>query len=151
MTPRLIVVTKGGAAEQVGMVRKLAPDAVPVVMSSDAWDAYDVPVAPFFVLVDGESGAVVGEGAANDWQQVAALLHNALDDAGMLDRKGKLKVGAKIRPRADAEREQRVDRDLLAAGIQPGDPSLYALPSVDSSIIDGPSDDARPGHVRGAS
>jgi hypothetical protein len=143
---RLIVVTKGAAAEQVGMVRKLAPDAVPVVMSSDAWDAYDVPVAPFFVLVDGASGAVVGEGAANDWQQVTALLHNALDDAGLLDRKGKLKVGAKIRPRADAEREQRVDRDLLAAGIQPGDPSLYALPSVDNS-----SDDTGPGQVRGAS
>jgi hypothetical protein len=148
---RLIVVTKGAAAEQVGMVRKLAPDAVPVVMSSDAWDAYDVPVAPFFVLVDGASGAVVGEGAANDWQQVTALLHNALDDAGLLDRKGKLKVGAKIRPRADAEREQRVDRDLLAAGIQPGDPSLYALPTVDSQIVEGQSDEAGPGRVRGAS
>ena len=28
-------------------------------------------------------------------------------------------------------REARADRDLLAAGIEPGDPSLYTLPSTD--------------------
>ncbi|MET0628008.1 MAG: hypothetical protein ABW033_06080 [Acidimicrobiia bacterium] len=125
---RLVAVTKGADAEQPAMVRKLAPTTVPVVMSTAAWDAYDVPVAPFFVLVDGGSGSVVGEGAASTWEQVTALLHNALDDAGLLDRKGRLKTGVQPRARGDAEREQRVDRDLLAAGIRPGDPSLYTLP-----------------------
>ena len=127
---RLVVVTKGTDAESPAMVRKLAPDAVTVVMSSDAWDAYDVPVAPFFVLVDGASASVVGEGAASTWDQVTSLLHNALADAGLLDRKGRLKAGVQPRARADVTRERRVDRDLLAAGITPGDPSLYTLPDT---------------------
>jgi len=97
-------------------------------MSSAAWGAYDVPVAPFFVLVDGPTGTVVGEGAANDWEQVRSLLRTALDDAGLLDRKGRHKDGARPRLTADARREARADRDLLAAGIRPGDPSLYRLP-----------------------
>jgi hypothetical protein len=125
---RLVVVTKGAAAEQPAMVRKLAPGTVPVVMSSEAWAEYDVPVAPFFVLVDGASGAVVGEGAANTWEHVHALLVNALDDAGLLDRTGRRKQGARAKPRADVMREERVDHDLLAAGLAPGDPRLYALP-----------------------
>jgi len=127
---RLVVVTKGTDAESPAMVRKLAPDTVTVVMSSDAWDAYDVPVAPFFVLVDGASARVVGEGAASTWDQVTSLLHNALDDAGLLDRKGRLKAGVQPRARGDVTRERRVDRDLLAAGITPGDPSLYTLPET---------------------
>jgi hypothetical protein len=126
---RLVIVTKGANAEQPGMVRKLAPSSVPVVMSSDAWDGYDVPVAPFFVLVDGGSGAVIGEGAANTWEHVDALMRNALDDAGLLDGKGRRKRGASPKARADVMREERVDRDLLAAGVAPGDPRLYTLPS----------------------
>jgi hypothetical protein len=146
---RLVIVTKGMESEQVGMVRKLAPAAVPVVMSSDAWDAYDVPVAPFFVLIDGSTGVVVGEGAASTWEQVTALLHNALDDAGLLDRKGKVKRGVQPLARSGADREDRVDRDLLAAGIRPGDPSLYALPddeapTGDRSDADHDHDDGGP-------
>jgi hypothetical protein len=125
---RLVVVTKGANAEQPGMVRKLAPSAVPVVMTSEAWDDYDVPVAPFFVLIDGRSGAVVGEGAANSWEHVEALMRNALEDAGLLDERGRRKRGASPKARSDAMREDRVDRDLLAAGIGPGDPRLYQLP-----------------------
>ncbi|HEX5587185.1 MAG TPA: hypothetical protein VFZ17_07755, partial [Acidimicrobiia bacterium] len=130
---RLVAVTKGPEAEQPAMVKKLAPDAVTVVMSSAAWNDYDVPVAPFFALVDGGSGSVVGEGAASTWEQVSALLHNALDDAGLLDRKGRLKAGVQPRARADLVREQRVDRDLLDAGILPGDPRLYAMPDDEPS------------------
>jgi hypothetical protein len=125
---RLVCVSKSPAEESVAAIQRLAPTDVPTVMSSDAWSAYDVPVAPFFVLVDGGSGEVVGEGAANDWTQVQALLRNALDDAGLLDRKGRRKPGAKLRANADIVREQRADRDLLAAGIRPGDPSLFSIP-----------------------
>ena len=82
--------------------------------------------------LDGASGDVIGEGAANEWGQVQSLLHTALDDAGMLDRKGNLKGGGRRgKPRADVLREARADRDLLAAGIRPGDPSLYTLPSTE--------------------
>ena len=38
-------------------------------------------------------------------------------------------------------REARADRDLLAAGIAPGDPSLYTLPSTES-----PEPEQRPEH-----
>jgi len=100
------------------------------VMSSQAWEGYDVPVAPFFVLVDGASGMVIGEGAANTWEHVTALLQNALDEAGLLDRKGRRKNGVRPRSRADIMREDRVDRDLLAAGMRPGDPSLFAPPDT---------------------
>jgi hypothetical protein len=127
---RLVCVSKDASEESVASIRRLAPTEIPVVMSSAAWAAYDVPVAPFFVLVDGASGEVIGEGAANEWSQVMSLLHNALDDAGLLDRKGNLKQGASARVRGDAAREARADRDLLAAGIRPGDPSLYALPDA---------------------
>jgi hypothetical protein len=125
---RLVCVTKDPSEESVAHIQRLAPHDVPTVMSSAAWTAYDVPVAPFFVLVDGPSGEVVGEGAANEWGHVQSLLRNALDDAGLLDRKGRVKPGAKMRANADIVREQRADRDLLAAGIRPGDPSLFSIP-----------------------
>ena len=117
--------------ESVSSIKRLAPHDVPTVMSSQAWADYDVPVAPFFVLVDGESGEVIGEGSANDWGQVQSLVYTALADAGFLDRKGAFKGNRRGKPRADLLREARADRDLLAAGIQPGDPSLYTLPSTD--------------------
>jgi hypothetical protein len=126
---RLVLVSKDAGEESIASIRRLAPRDIPTVMSSQAWSDYDVPVAPFFVLVEGESGEVVGEGAANEWSQVQSLLHTALDDAGMLDRKGRFKGDRRGKPRADLLREARADRDLLAAGILPGDPSLYALPS----------------------
>jgi hypothetical protein len=128
---RLVLVSKDAGEESVSSIRRLAPSDIPTVMSSKAWADYDVPVAPFFVLVDGESGEVIGEGAANEWSQVHSLLHTALDDAGMLDRTGNLKA-RRGKPRADVLREARADRDLLAAGIRPGDPSLYTLSGLES-------------------
>jgi hypothetical protein len=129
---RLVLVSKDAGEESVSSIRRLAPVDIPTVMSSKAWADYDVPVAPFFVLVDGESGEVIGEGAANEWNQVQSLLHTALDDAGMLDRKGNLKHGRARKPKADLLREARADRDLLAAGIRPGDPSLYTLSGLEA-------------------
>ncbi len=125
---RLVCVSKGPEEESVASIQRLAAPDVITVMSSDAWSHYDVPVAPYFVLVDGPSGDVVGEGAANEWSHVSSLLQSALDDAGLLDRKGRRKEGARMRADAGVLREQRADRDLLSAGIQPGDPSLYVFP-----------------------
>jgi hypothetical protein len=142
---RLVCVTKDPAEESVAHIQRLAPTGVPTVMSSAAWTAYDVPVAPFFVLVDGPSGEVVGEGAANEWGHVQSLLHNALDDAGLLDRKGRVKPGAKMRANADVVREQRADRDLLAAGIRPGDSSLFTIPDDAQGVPQG--GDPQPGEL----
>ncbi len=76
-------------------------------MSSAAWTDYQVPGSPYFVLVDGTEGRVRGEGTGANWDQVKNLLRQADDDA------------------SDSSREVRIDRELLAHGIAPGDPSLY--------------------------
>lgn len=58
---RLVIVTKDATAESPSQLARLAPSRVPVVMSSGAWEAYDVPVAPYFVYVHGPSSQVIGE------------------------------------------------------------------------------------------
>ena len=105
---RLVAVTKDAAEESVSTLRKLAPRDLPVVMSSDAWTQYDVPGSPYFVLVDGERGAVEGAGTGLTWPQVRSMIEHASDD--------------------EATTERRIDRELLANGIEPGDESLYRTP-----------------------
>jgi hypothetical protein len=103
---RLVVVTKSTDEESIAAVRSLAPAGVPLVMTSDAWDAYGVPGSPYFVVVDGEQGRVIGEGTGASWEQVRNLIVQADDDGR-------------------DSREVRIDRELLAQGIGPGDPALY--------------------------
>jgi hypothetical protein len=107
---RLLVVTKGSEAESPATLRKLAPRGVHTVLSTQAWQDFRIPVAPYFVLVDG-NGNVVGEGAAATWDQVRDLMGQSIDD----DR-------AMGRPQ---DRPGRVDAELRAAGIEPGHPSLH--------------------------
>jgi hypothetical protein len=114
---RLVVVTRGPEAESPGLLADLAPPDVPVVLSTQTWDAYEVPVAPFFVLVDGAEGRIVGEGAGTSWTQVVSLLGQAVAE-GAPPRRPRP-------PATDREREARADQELLAAGIRPGDPRLY--------------------------
>lgn len=114
---RLVVVTKGSEQESVAKVRQLAAPDVTVVMSSDAWMDYSIPGSPYFLLVDGATGEILGEGAATSWQQVVNLMAEAGADADAR-RPGRGR-------RSGAEREARADRELTAAGILPGHPSLY--------------------------
>jgi len=69
---RLVLVTKGEGAESSARLRRLAPSRIAVVMSTEAWDTYDVAVAPYFAYVDGESSAVVAEGPAEAWDDVVS-------------------------------------------------------------------------------
>jgi hypothetical protein len=115
---RLVAVTKGAEAESPGRLSKFAPPDVPVVMSSDAWTTYDVPVAPYFVLVDGPSGTIVGEGASGTWEQLAGMMDQAIADAGIASSRRR-------RRERDADRAAYADESLRRAGIKPGDPSLY--------------------------
>ena len=123
---RLVVVTKGADAESPGRLRKFTPPDVPVVMSSEAWEAFDVPVAPYFAFVDGPSGAVVGEGAAGTWPHLVGMMEQALADAGINTTSPRRHRGGDGRAR-----EARADRDLLSAGIEPGHPSLYPTSETD--------------------
>jgi len=101
---RVVVVTRGVEAESPGAVRKLASPLVHTVMSTEAWHDYNVPGAPYFILVDGPRGAVIGEGTATTWERVQNLIRQAV---------------------VDNNEQRTVDGELRAAGIEPGDPSLY--------------------------
>jgi hypothetical protein len=120
---RLLIVTRGPQDESPSAVAELAPPAATVVMSTAAWEAFQVPGSPFVALVDGPSGRIVGEGTAASWDQVLALFLRAGGDDGFgsSDARGG-KAGA------DRRREQELDRLLIEAGIEPGDPSLYVAP-----------------------
>ncbi len=126
---RLVIVTKSPEEESVSAVRELATSEHVTVMSSQAFDDYGVPVSPYFILVDGPSGQVVGEGAAGNWSQVANLLRQAAADAGIALEGETARTARRARP--GDEREARADTDLLAAGIVPGHPSLYPEPRVE--------------------
>lgn len=75
----LMVVTRDRTSESTSRLRKLGASAVPLVMSSSAWEAYRVPGSPYFVCLDGKN--VRGEGSADSWQGVLSFLEDALDDA----------------------------------------------------------------------
>jgi hypothetical protein len=120
---RLVVVTKGPEMEIPAEVASHVRSGLSVVMSTDAWGDYEVPGSPFFVLVDGGSGRRIGEGVANHFRQVVELVRRAEADSRDFS------LGTRSRPYSDGlsgpEREMANDRELIAAGIRPGDPSLY--------------------------
>jgi hypothetical protein len=96
---RPVIVTRGADREQVAKLRRLAPDGVPVVMSSQAWQDYGVPGTPYFVLV--EDGAIRGEGVATTWSALSSLVGDAIED------------------------QRGLDERLAVAGIGPEHPSLF--------------------------
>jgi hypothetical protein len=73
----------------------------------------------------------VGEGTAPDWEQVVRLMQQAGND-GALEASRRAASArerrAERRHQDDRAREARTDDVLMAAGIFPGDPSLYANP-----------------------
>lgn len=93
-----VIVAHGAERERPAALRSLAPRGVPVVMSSDAWKDYEVPGAPYFILVD---GAVRGEGVATTWEALASLVRDAVEE------------------------ERGIDQVLAANGIGPEHPSLH--------------------------
>jgi hypothetical protein len=116
---RPVIVTKGADEDSPAKIAELAPDGVPTLMSSGAWDEMKIPVAPYFVLIDASSGVVVGEGAAATWAHVNDLLSLSLADAGMAGGAATANTLGRAR---------RVDVELSRAGIAPGDASLYHNP-----------------------
>lgn len=110
---RLVVVTKGPEDESQSRLQELAPPGVTVVQTTQAWHDYGVPVTPYFVLIDGPTGEVVGEGSASSWGQVRSLMAQAsADRVALADGRG-------------GDTEMRADAELRRAGISEGHPSLY--------------------------
>jgi hypothetical protein len=100
-------------------------------MSTEVWEHYDVPAAPYFVYVSGPAARVVGEGTAQTWAQVRTLVYTAVADGTTAPPSSNLSPPWR-KARADAEREQRVDVELSRAGILPGDPRLHPATIKDS-------------------
>lgn len=122
---RLLVVTKGPDSESPTALAGLCPPDVDLVMSSQAWDAFEVPGSPYLVVTDGPTGRIKGEGSGTSFSQLGDLIQQATADSRYPDRIRK--------PASDREREQHVDRVLLNAGIGPGDPSLYLRADPDAT------------------
>jgi hypothetical protein len=139
---RLVAVTRGPEGESPGVLAGLTGPHVPVVMSTEVWTAYDVPYAPYFVYISGPESRVVGEGAATTWDNVRSMVANAIADrtANPLPQAD---IGARwAKSSADSQREQRIDRELAAAGILPGDPRL--TPNAITQPGAPEADDVRP-------
>ena len=119
---RLVIVTKDRTEESPSRIRTLAPGPHPVIMSNDAWGDYLVPGSPYFVLVDGPTNRVIGEGSASSWEQLSNLMQQAIADDTTPSQ------GRRRRARATAARDARDEAALSASGIGPGHPSLYENP-----------------------
>ena len=119
---RLVVVVRDADEEHPALLDELAPSGVQVLHSTQAWTDYEVPGSPYVVLADGGAGRLRGEGTAPTLEQVLSMLGRAGDDTA---HRARLDARRGNKAAADAAREAAVDDELLAAGLQPGDPSLY--------------------------
>lgn len=119
---RLLVVPQSASEESVSDLAAMAPNGVDVVLSTQAWKDYQVPGSPHVVFVDGRSGRIRGEGTGQSLRQVSELLARSTGDAGFV-------AAGPAQPKSarDALSESAVDRELLAAGILPGDPRLWGI------------------------
>ena len=111
---RVVVVTLGESEESPTRAMSLARPGVDVVMSSAGWGEFEVPGAPYFVLLEPSTGRVIGEGSAVTYEALEEFLTDATND-----QKWDLAVGG------PPSEESRIDAELRAAGILPGDPRLY--------------------------
>lgn len=119
---RTVIITKSAADESLSDIKRLAPTDPVTIMSSEVWETFSVPYTPYFVLVDTERGAVVGDGAAATWDQLVGLVDRALGDR---------RESGSLR-RATSQRITDTDEELRRAGITPDDPALHRKPTEDA-------------------
>lgn len=125
---RIVIVTRDRNNESPSVLSQLAPKDIELVMSSDAWTAYDVPASPYFYYV--REGMVAGEGTAVTWQQVKSLFRDYVQDLELthdyrrfVDIDGRSQHLAPLRGPDDIVRD---DQELAESGITPDHPSLVA-------------------------
>ncbi|KRF28807.1 hypothetical protein ASG91_03925 [Phycicoccus sp. Soil802] len=137
----LHIIAKGSAEESISSLRALAGDR-DVVQSSAAWVDYDIPGSPYFVYV--EDGVVTGEGSATTWAQVRGLMAQGVADSEeartAAGRSGPGLLVGDAMGAGGRDNLSRIDAELLASGVRPGDPSLYRAPDEDSLAAPGHHD-----------
>jgi hypothetical protein len=111
---RVVAVTRGFDSESPSAVAEVSGPTLTTVMTTEAFEDYGVPAAPYFVLIDGDQ--VVGEGTATSWIQLRDLLGKAVAD-GAHGRSRREVLSGRLRT-------AKVDAELSAAGIGPDHPSL---------------------------
>ena len=126
----LVVLTKGPAEESPASVRNLADPELVTIMSTEAFDDYSVPIAPYFVLIDAATGRIIGEGAASSFDQLQSLLTKAMADGGY----GLAAPRSRREVLRGLRRGPSADEALESAGIGPGHPSLHQDPQQDRSV-----------------
>ncbi|HEY3534848.1 MAG TPA: hypothetical protein VGK60_04715 [Pedococcus sp.] len=128
----LRIIAKGPEEESASSLRTLAGGRE-VVQSSAAWTDYDIPGSPYFVYVEG--GTVTGEGSATTWPQVRDLMAQGVADGeearAAAGRTGPGLLVGDLLGRGERDSLPRMDGELRAAGIAPGDPSLYTSPDAE--------------------
>jgi hypothetical protein len=124
LAERVVVVTHDSTRESPARVRRLAPGAAEVVMSTSAWEDFAVPASPHFVLTDGRGG-IRGRGTALSWSQLETMVDDARDDAD---------AATPASARTTEERAARSEQTLARTGIGPGHPSLF--PSAAGRVPD---------------
>jgi hypothetical protein len=128
---RLVIVTQGPEAESRAAIAALAPAGIDVIMSTQAWQEYEVPGSPHVVFVEGSTGRVRGEGTGQSWMQLRGMLERAGSDSSTglptsrRDGTDKSRRDGTDKSRRDGDQEREVDQVLMTAGIRPGDPRLY--------------------------
>lgn len=133
LAQRVVIVTHGVERESPARVRSLAPGGVDVVMASGAWEDFEVPASPHFVLTDG-SGGVRGRGSALSWEQLTAMVQEAGAEETFVSGSGS---------GSTAQRAARAEQALAGAGIGPGHPSLYPAAPADAAGGPAPADPDR--------
>lgn len=116
---RVVLVTLSEDEESPTRAEKLSSPGAEVVMSSQGWGAFEVPGAPYFLLLDPASGTTLGEGTASTFDSLVEFLNDSAGDRAW---------EARVRDRTDRDRADRIDNELKNAGIEPGDARLYHTP-----------------------
>ena len=68
-----VVVTKDAPLEDVERIRQLSSATLPVVLSSEAWDDYEVPGSPYVMVVSAAPGSVETEGHVATWDDLVRM------------------------------------------------------------------------------
>jgi hypothetical protein len=100
---RILITTLGESEESPTRAQSLARGEADVVMSTQAWQDYEVP------------------GAASTFESLEQFLVDSTNDR-LWDR------ARRLGRRVDADDAQMMDEELRRAGIEPGDKSLYPEP-----------------------
>ena len=73
-TSRTVIVTRGPSSENCVRLAALSPPGAEIIMSSSAFQDYQIPAIPYFIHLAASSGTVVSEGVPASLECVASAM-----------------------------------------------------------------------------